>query len=52
MVNTLLRLIIRIKPEAATDSYGLGLKFGCSVTEAIQLLKLAKQLQLDVTGVR
>ena len=42
---------MRIKLEA-NDSYQLGLKFGCNVTEAIKLLKLAKQLQLNVTGVR
>ncbi len=42
---------MRTKIET-NDSYQLGIKFGCSVTEAIQLLKLAKQLQLNVIGAR
>ncbi len=46
------RLVIRIKPETDADKYQLGLKYGCSVTEAHQLLKLAKELQLNITGVR
>lgn len=43
------RLFVRIKPEI---TYQLGEKFGCSVSGAIELLKLAQTLELNVTGVR
>ncbi|KAJ8710225.1 hypothetical protein PYW07_009591 [Mythimna separata] len=46
------RLVIRIRCDAASAQFTLGVKFGCDpVTEAPSLLKLAAVLGLDIIGV-
>ena len=45
-------LVIRIRSDDESAICQLGIKFGCDpVTEAPALLKLAKQLELNVIGV-
>ncbi|KAJ8710665.1 hypothetical protein PYW08_009180 [Mythimna loreyi] len=46
------KLVIRIRCDAASAQFSLGVKFGCDpVTEAPRLLKLAALLGLDIIGV-
>ncbi len=46
------RLIVRIRADAEDALVKLGAKFGCSVVEAVHLLKVAHDLGLNVVGVR
>ena len=46
------RLVIRIRADDPSAVVQLGVKFGCSLKEAFQMLDLAKSLALDVIGVR
>lgn len=45
------KLLVRITPTKVSCSYDLSDKFGCSEDEAIKLLKLAFELNLNVIGV-
>lgn len=45
------RLVIRLRADDEAASYILGLKFGCTLPVAKELLTLAKSLKLDVIGV-
>ena len=50
---SLCRLLIRIAPQANFSiQYTLSKKFGCEIEEVEGLLKYAKDLGLDVVGVR
>ena len=47
------RLVIRIMPPDDTKSLRpLGMKFGCDPSDAGHLLRIAKELDLNVIGVR
>jgi len=47
------RLVIRIMPPDDTKSLRpLGMKFGCDPNDAGHLLRIAKELDLNVIGVR
>nr|XP_022912691.1 ornithine decarboxylase 1-like [Onthophagus taurus]XP_022912692.1 ornithine decarboxylase 1-like [Onthophagus taurus] len=46
------RMVIRIRQDATVSQCPLGMKFGCNaITEAPQLLKLARELGINVVGV-
>ena len=44
--------MIRIKPPDSKSLFPLGIKFGCDPIDAGQLLRVAKELDLNVIGVR
>lgn len=46
------QLVLRIRSDDPQAVCQLGIKFGCSVTEGCRLLEVAKELGLDVVGVR
>ena len=46
------RLLVRIRADDPAAVCQLGIKFGCSVEEAFQLLHVASGLDLDIVGVR
>ena len=46
------RLLVRIRADDPAAVCQLGIKFGCSVAEAFQLLHVAAGLGLDIIGVR
>ena len=54
MSNTLLcsRLVVRIRADDPNAIVQLGVKFGCSVPEACDMLNMARKMQLTVIGVR
>lgn len=46
------RLVVRICADDVTAKCQLGIKFGCSVSEACSMLHVASYLGLNVVGVR
>jgi len=47
------RLVVRILPPVIDKCFApLGMKFGCHTKQVPHLLKVAKELELDVVGVR
>ena len=46
------RLVVRIKADDPHAKLQLGIKFGCTVSEACQMLNVAMSLNLNVVGVR
>lgn len=47
-----LRLVLRIRADDPAAICQLGIKFGCSVADGYQLLSTARELELEVVGVR
>ncbi|KAI0216791.1 Ornithine decarboxylase [Lamellibrachia satsuma] len=45
------KLVIRLKPPESKSLFPLGIKFGCDPIDAGQLLRVAKELDLNVIGV-
>ena len=46
------RLVLRLRADDPNAILGLGSKFGCSVAEGCSLLQTAKNLGIDIAGVR
>ena len=46
------RLVLRIRADDPAAICQLGIKFGCSVADGYQLLSTARDLGLEVVGVR
>ena len=46
------RLVVRIRADDPNAIVKLGVKFGCSVAEACDMLNIARKMQLAVIGVR
>lgn len=53
MFCTFVRMVVRILPPANNKCQcQLGMKFGCQPKNVVHLLRVAKELGVDVVGVR